>query len=57
VLQEIVAVENAFRLVAAAFADGEQPRQAAPGGAILRIGQDIGRAVGEAEPRADGELE
>ena len=50
-------IENAFGLVAAAFADGEQPRQPSPGGAVLRIGEDVRRAVGENEPRAGRDLQ
>ncbi len=43
--------------LAAALADGEQARQAPPGGAVLRIGENVRRAVGETKPRADDELQ
>ena len=56
-LEQVVEKQNAFGLLAAALADGEQSREAAPGGAVLRIGQNVGRAVGEDEPRADDELQ
>ena len=56
-LEQIVEKQNAFGLLAAALADGEQAREAAPCGAVLRIGEDVRRAVGEDEPRADGELQ
>src|SRR4029077_1981726 len=49
--------QNALRLLAAALAGREQARQAPPRGAVLRIGEDVGRAVGKAEARADRELE
>ena len=39
-------------LLGAAVADREQAVSRAPGGAVLRIGEDVGRAVGENEPRA-----
>ena len=35
----------------------EQAREPAPGGAVLRIGEDVRRAVGEDEPRADRDLQ
>ena len=56
-LQQILEKQNALGLLAAALAHGEQVRQASPGGAVLRIGENVGRAVGKAEPRADDELE
>ena len=40
----------------AALAERKQPRQPAPGGAIARIGQNVRRAVGKDEPRADRDL-
>ena len=57
VFDEIVEIENAFGLVAAALADGEQAREASPRGAVLRVGENVGRAVGEHEPRPDDEFQ
>jgi hypothetical protein len=57
VLDEVVEEQDALRLLATALADGEQARQASPGGAVLRIGEDVRRAVGEHEPRADNEFQ
>ena len=56
-LEQIVEKQNAFGLLAAALADCEQARQASPGVAVLRIGENVGRAVGEDEPRADDEFQ
>ncbi len=47
---EIVAMEQAPALFGAAFTEREKPREPSPGGAVLRIGEDVGRAVGEHEP-------
>jgi hypothetical protein len=57
VLDEIINEQNAFGLVAAALAHCKQTRQAAPRGAVLRIGEDVGRAIGKYESRADDELQ
>ena len=54
--KQIVDKENAFAFIGAAFADGKQTGQASPCWAILRIGQNVGRAVGEHEAGADSEL-
>jgi hypothetical protein len=54
VLDEVVEIENAFSLLAAALSDGEQARQPPPSGAVLRIGENVWGAIREAEPRADG---
>ena len=57
VLQQIVDVENALGFLAAAFPDGEQAGQPAPGAPVLRIGEDVRRAVGENQPRAGRDLQ
>ena len=44
----------AVALLGAAIAEGEEPAEAAPGGAVGRPGDDVGRAVAEDEPGADG---
>ena len=49
--------EVALALVGAEVAERQQPRQPAIGGAVARIGQDVGRAVREDEPGPDGEAE
>ena len=56
-LEQIVEVQDAFGLLAAALADREQAREVPPGLAVLRIGENVGRAVGEHQPRADDELQ
>jgi hypothetical protein len=55
--EQVVEEQDALGLLAAALADGEQAREMAPRPAVLRIGEDIRRAVGEGEPRADRELQ
>jgi hypothetical protein len=57
VFEQVVEKQDAFGLVAAALADGQQSGEAAPCRAVLRIGQNVGRAVGKHEPRADDELQ
>ena len=53
-LQQIRQAEQAFALLRAALAERQQPRQPAPGGAVFRISQNVGRdAVVEHQPRAD----
>ena len=49
---QIVEMENAFALLAAQVAEREQARQPAPAGAVARVGEDVGRAVGKHQPRA-----
>ena len=56
-LDQVVEIENAFGLIATAFADGEEMSEAAPCRAVLRIRDDIRRAVGEDETRANKKLE
>jgi hypothetical protein len=56
VLHEIVEEEEALAFVGAALADAEQTGEAAPGCTILRVGENVGRGVGEHEARADDEL-
>ena len=57
VLEQVVEVQDAFGLLAAALADREQAREMPPGLAVLRISQNVGRPVGEHQPRADDELQ
>ncbi len=47
----------ALALLGAAVAEGEQPAEPALGGAVGRPGDDVGRAVAEDEPAADGVAE
>ena len=54
-LDEIVEIEDALGLLATAFAHCEETRQPSPCGAVLRIGEDVRRAVGEDETCANGE--
>ena len=49
---QIVEIENALALLGAQVAAREQAAEPAPGGAVARIGEDVGRAVGEHQPRA-----
>src|SRR5262249_5660699 len=56
-LEQVLEKEDALGLLAAAFADGEQAGEAAPGIAVLRIGENVRRAVREAQPRADDEFQ
>ena len=51
-LEEIVETEDAVALLGAQVAAREQAAEPAPAGAVARIGEDVGRAVGEDEPRA-----
>ena len=46
-------VQDAVALFRFQLAGRQQPRQPSPGGAVGRIGEDVGRAVGEDQPRAD----
>ena len=55
-LDQIVEEQDAVALLGAALADGEELGEAAPGGAVLGVGEDIGGAVGEHEAGADREL-
>ena len=52
-IQQIRQAEHAIAFFGAAFAEREQARQPAPGGAVARIGENVRRAVGKDEPRAD----
>jgi len=54
---EIVAIEQTLALVGAALAQREEPGKPSPGGAILRIGEDVGRAVGKHEPGAGSKFQ
>jgi hypothetical protein len=49
---EVVEREDALAFLGAQVADGEQAREATPGGAVARIGEDVRRAVGKDKPRA-----
>ncbi len=53
--EKVVALEQAFALAGAALAQRQEPDEPPPGGAILRISENVRRAVGEHEPRAGGE--
>jgi hypothetical protein len=55
--QKIVAIEQAFALFGATLAEREESREPAPGGAVLRIGEDVGRTIGKDEPGAGGEFQ
>ena len=58
VLEEIVAGRECIRpLSPRLLPTVSSRRQPSPGGAVLRIGEDVRRAVGEHEPRADRELQ
>ncbi len=50
--EQIVAPQDAIAFVGAPVADGQQSRQPAPGSAVTRIGEDVGRAVAEYEAGA-----
>ena len=56
-VEEVGQGDVALSLSGAAVAERQQPRQPAIGGAIHRIGQDVGRAVREDEAGPDGEAE
>ena len=49
---QIVEGQMALALGRAQIAERQQPAEPAVGGAILGIGEDVGRAVGEDQPRA-----
>ena len=51
-LQKIVEIKRAHALLRAQIALREQAAQAPPGGAVARIGEDVGRSVAEHEARA-----
>ncbi len=50
--QQVVEMQDAVALLAAQVAEGEQAGEPAPAGAVARVGEDVGRAVGEHQPRA-----
>ena len=50
--QQVVELQNALALLGAQIAEREQAREPAPAGAVARVGEDVGRAVGEHQPRA-----
>ena len=51
-LDQIVEIKRAHAFFRAQVALREQAAQAPPGGAVARIGEDVGRSVAEHEPRA-----
>ena len=53
IVQEIRQPQNTVALLGTTLAQSQETRQPAPGGAILRISENVRRAVGEDEPRAD----
>jgi hypothetical protein len=57
VLDEIIEKQDAVALLGAALADGEEAREPPPGGAVLRISENVGRTVGKDEPRSDRDLD
>ena len=56
-LQQIRKTKNAIALFRAILSDGQQTGETAPGGAIFRIGQNVGRAIAEDQARAHRDLE
>ena len=50
--QQIVEMQNAAAFLGAQIAEREQAAEPAPAGAIAWIDEDVGRAVGEHQPRA-----
>ena len=56
-VEHIFEAQQAGALLRAQIAAREQPRQPPPGRAILRIGEHVGRAVAEHQPRAAEEAE
>ena len=56
-VEQVGQVEDTIALLGAPLAEREEPRQSSPGGTVRRIGEDIGRAIGEDEPRADRKLQ
>ena len=50
--EQIVEMQDAFALLGAQIAEREQAGEPAPAGAVARIGENVGRAVGEDQPRA-----
>ena len=49
VLDEVCDVEDAVAFFGAAVAEGQQATEASPGGAVARVGQNVGCAVAEDE--------
>ena len=50
--EQILEMEGTVAFLGAAVADGEQAAKPPPAGAVARIGEDVGRAIGEHEARA-----
>ena len=50
--QQVVELQDALALLAAQVAEGEQAAEPAPAGAVAWKSEDVGRAVGEHQPRA-----
>ena len=50
--QQIVEMQNAIALFGAKIPHGEQAGEPSPAGTVARIDEDVGRSVGEYEPRA-----
>ena len=51
VCQQIIKIKSAGAFFGAQIAESQQTREPSPAGAIAWIGEDIGRAVDEHEPR------
>ncbi len=51
-LEQVVELQDAVAFLGAQIAAGEQAAELCPAGAVARIGQDVGRAVGKDEARA-----
>ena len=51
-LDKILQIKDAVALLRAQVAAREQPAELCPAGAVLRIGEDVGRAIAEGESRA-----
>jgi hypothetical protein len=48
--EQIVEPKDAIAFLGAKIAEREQAGEPTPGGAVARIGEDVGRAVGEHQP-------
>ena len=55
--EQVVEPQDAIALFGAAVAERQQPAQPAPAVPIGGIGDDVGRAIGKGQPRADNQLE
>ncbi len=51
-LQQVIEIKDAVAFLGAQVAAREQAAKPSPAGTIARIGENVGRAVGEDEPRA-----